>query len=165
MLNVNNIYAFKKLKDKYSSSRSIGIACIYNAFNTDAGKLRRITLIVFFLFSMLILADYFLTVFAINQHFNEFNPVTVSIWKNFQNPEIVFLLLKIFVVALNGFVLYLLWKLSVYRKYLKRITIIYLLLIVFFAFSVVVYDIGVITGAINIEDTILILFFKTLGMI
>lgn len=122
----------------------------------------------FLAFSALILADYFLTIYAIRQHFGEFNPLTVFIFKNFQNPEIIFLLFKSAVIGLNGLLVYLMLKLKSQIKLFGKITLAYTLLAAIFAFAVAVYDIGIITGAFALPDFangFILGFFKLFGMV
>ncbi len=122
----------------------------------------------FIIFSALVILDYFLTVYAIMQHFSEFNPLTVSIYRNFQNPELIFFLFKSFVIGLNGLLVYLMLWLKKSKNIFGKIALAYALLVAFFAFAVVVYDIGIITGAFALPEfanTFILGFFRLFRMV
>jgi len=162
-----------KYKDNSGDSGSVGAYGGNNSAHAHAGKLKLwITGSaigkVFILFFILIIADYFLTIYAIRQHFSEFNPLTVSIYKNFQNPEMIFLFFKAAVIALNGLLVYLMIYLGRNVRLFKKIALAYALLAAFFAFAVVIYDVGIITGALALPEfanSFIFGFFKFFGMI
>lgn len=134
---------------------------IKEVISSGAGK-------AFIIFAAFVILDYFFTIFAIRQHFGEFNPLTVSIYENFQNPEMIFLFFKAAVIALNGLLVYLLLWLKKSRKMFGKIALAYALLAAFFAFVVVVYDVGIITGAFVLPEfanNFIFGFFKFFGMI
>lgn len=122
----------------------------------------------FIIFSALVILDYFLTIYAIRQHFSEFNPLTVFIYRNFQSPEIIFLFFKIAVIVLNGLLIYLINCLGKNVKLFKKVALVYALLAAIFAFAVVVYDVGIITGVLTLPDFangFIFSFFRFFGMI
>lgn len=162
-------------KDNSGNSRSFSSYGFHNFANINAGKLRQDKIArlsgawkAFIIFSSLVILDYFLTVYAIRQHFNEFNPLTVFIFKNFQSPELVFLLFKIFVIGLNWLLIYSIFKLEKTVKIFGKIVLAYVLLAMVFAFAVVVYDIGIITGAFALPQELNAFisgFFKFFGLV
>ena len=164
-----------KYKDNSGDSGSVGAYGGNNLANLDAGKLRHDKIArlggawkAFVIFSALVIIDYFLTIYAIRQHFSEFNPLTVSIYKNFQNPEMIFLFFKAAVIALNGLLVYLMIYLGRNVRLFKKIALAYALLAAFFAFAVVIYDVGIITGALALPEfanSFIFGFFKFFGMI
>ncbi|MFZ3076878.1 MAG: DUF5658 family protein [Candidatus Aenigmatarchaeota archaeon] len=164
-----------KYKDNPGGSGSVRAHGGNNSVHADAGKLRQGKIArlsgtwkAFIIFSALVILDYFLTIYAIRQHFNEFNPLTVFIYKNFQNPEMIFLLFKAAVIGLNGLLIYLLLWLKKSKNIFEKIALAYALLAEFFAFAVVVYDIGIITGAFALPEfanNLIFGFFRFFGMI
>lgn len=134
---------------------------IKEVISSGAGK-------AFIIFSAFVIFDYFLTIFAIRQHFSEFNPLTVSIYRNFQNPELIFFLFKAVIIGLNGMLIYLLLWLKKSINLFGKIALAYAMLAAVFAFAVVVYDVGIITGAFALPEfanSFIFGFFKLFGMI
>jgi len=164
-----------KYKDNLSGRGSVGAYGGNNPSHADASELKRGKIArlggawkAFIIFSTLVIIDYFLTIYAIRQHFGEFNPLTVSIYKNFQNPEMIFLFFKSAVIALNGLLVYLLLWLKKSKNIFGKIALAYALLAALFAFAVVVYDVGIITGAFALPEfasNFIFGFFKFFGMI
>ncbi len=164
-----------KHKDNSGDSGSVSAHGGNNFAHADAGELilDKISRLsgawkAFAIFSLLVIADFFLTIYAIRQHFGEFNPLTVSIYRNFQNPELFFFLFKLAAIGLNGFLICLLLKLKNQKKMLGKIALAYALLAAVFAFAVVVYDIGIITGTFALPEfanEFIFSFFKFFGMV
>lgn len=164
-----------KHKDNFGNSGSVSAYGGNNPSDVNAGELRQDKIMrlsgawkAFIIFSLLVIADYLLTVYAIRQHFSEFNPLTVSIYRNFQNPELVFSLFKLAVIGLNGILIYLLLKLKNQKKIFERVALVYIMLAAFFAFVVVVYDVGIISGAFALPEfanEFIFSFFKLFGMV
>lgn len=163
-----------KHKDSARGYGRVGAHGGNNFAHADAGELRVGGFVssgagkAFLIFSVLVLADYILTIYAIRQHFSEFNPLTVFIYKNFQSPELIFFFFKIAVVGLNGLLVYFLLWLKSFRKAFGKIALAYALLAAFFALAVVVYDVGIITGALALPDfanNAIFGFFKLFGLI
>ncbi len=162
-------------KDNACGGRSLGAYGGNNFANPDAGKLRQDKIMrlggawkAFIIFSAFVILDYFLTIFAIRQHFNEFNPLTVSIYRNFQNPEMIFFLFKAAVIGLNGLLIYLLLWLKKSINLFGKIALAYAMLAAVFAFVVVVYDVGIITGVLALPEfanSFIFGFFKLFGLI
>lgn len=177
LLNSTNRKVKQYVTEHEGNARGGGSVGAYggnNPSDIDAGKLRRDaarlsgTWKAFIIFSALVVLDYVLTVFAIRRHFSEFNPLTVSIYKSFQNPELIFFLFKAFVIGLNGFLIYLMLKLKSQKKIFGKITLAYILLASVFAFAVVVYDIGIITGVLALPEfanNFIFSFFRLFGMV
>lgn len=164
-----------KYKDNSGDSGSVGAYGGNNSANSDAGKLSQDKIArlggawkAFIIFSAFVILDYFLTIFAIRQHFSEFNPLTVSIYRNFQNPELVFLFFKAAVIGLNGLLIYILSYLGKNVILFKKIVLAYALLAAVFAFAVATYDVGIITGAFALPEFangFILGFFKLFGMV
>ncbi|MBU3957644.1 MAG: hypothetical protein KKB25_01050 [Nanoarchaeota archaeon] len=160
-------------EDNARGGGSLGADGGNNFADSDAGELRLAKIAsscvakAFIIFAALIMLDYILTAFAIRQHFSEFNPLTVSIYRNFQNPEAVFFFFKSAVIGLNGLLVYLMLKLKSSINVFGKIALAYIALAAFFAFVVVVYDIGIITGAFALPDFangFIVSFFRIFGM-
>lgn len=164
-----------KHEDNARGCGSVGADGGNNPAHAHAGELRLVKIArlsgawkAFIVFSALVILDYFLTIYAIRQHFNEFNPLTVSIYRNFQNPELVFFFFKAAVIGLNGLLVYLMLKLKRTIKIFEKIAPAYIVLAAIFAFAVVVYDIGIISGAFALPDfanEFIISFFRLFGMV
>jgi hypothetical protein len=145
----------KRYNNWYSDSH--GFNSHINPFSSQ------LVLCLFVLFTFLIIVDYFLTIYNIAQHTQEFNPVVVFIYDNFEYPELFFLTLKIIVITLTGLLLFGLkmWK----NTHNKKISTFYIFLASFFAFAVVLYDIAIILNIdISFINQISLWFFKTMGL-
>lgn len=161
----NNIdkYDIGKHENKHGIGRHLSSYAADNLANADAGKL---SFRIFYAFCAFVVIDYFLTIFNIHSHLNEFNPVVVSIFNNFAFPELVFLLFKISVIALVWILLVLLTKFSKKKKILGKIALAYITLALVFSIGVVIYDIGIIMGiSIPVVNDLAALFFRSLGML
>jgi len=159
----------KRLHEKHANiryyHRDNNTNGLYSSFNSFSSKL---ILQVFIVFIILVIIDYFLTIYNISKYQQEFNPVVVSIYKNFNYPELFFLIFKIIVIFLNGLVLFLFkkWKNKLGNELTEKISRIYVTLIFIFALGVVLYDFAIIKGIdVSIVNQISTWFFKSLGFI
>lgn len=156
-----NKYADRKRKGERCNNCNISANAGNNAIDAHAGKLKKL----FVVFSAFIFLDYFLTVYAINAHRNEFNPITVAI---FSQPyaEANFFLFKLLVLSLNALLLFLLLRLSKKVKILEKVALAYIVLAVIFSAGVCLYDLGIILGIdIPLVNELAAAFFKTLGLL
>ncbi len=157
-------YAVRKHENQRRNRSGIGINDIDRASNADAGKLKVYR--IFAVFSIFIIIDYFITLYAIGQHLYEFNPITVSIFKSWPFPEIVFLGFKLLVISLNFLIIYSALKLSRKSRIMGIAALYYMYLALIFSVGVVVYDIGILFGIkIPIVNDVASWFFEVLGLI
>lgn len=155
-------------KNEYGKPKNKQYNSWHNSLNVFNGFVNpfasQLVLYLFIVFVFLLIVDYFLTIFSINQHTQEFNPMVVFIFNNFNYPEIILLFFKVVVITLNGFLLFLLkkWK----NKSTGKLSTFYIILASAFAFGVVIYDIAVIKRLdVSSVNRISMWFFETLGLV
>ncbi len=140
---------------------------IRNYADIDARQLNTI-LLSFALLLFLAIVDFSLTDRFILAYEGEFNPLTVYIYSSFANGSLIFLLVKLFTLFVNFFLVMLIFYTAkeTGKRMLRNLAFYYIAFLFLYYTLVVIYDVAVIFNIgfiVNIGNYLAKLFFKVAG--